>query len=333
MQTNSGRPTSCTARRFEVLPTLLRALGIDSAAQRPWLFGHSDGGSIALLHAARFPERVHGVIVLAPHILVEDISVASIEQARSAYTQGDLRQALARHHADPDSVFWGWNGIWLNPAFRSWTIADQIAAIRAPLLAVQGLDDAYGTLAQIRGIAQRVAQTQLLELPACGHAPHRDQPAALIAACAAFIQRARPPQQTTQRRPTMNLFALHPDRGRLPGRHDRPLPRRRRRRQAQSQATGKLKVGLMLPATGTFAALRHRDRERLQALRRRAGRQDRGPRHRVRQGRRRKSDPAKATDNVNKLIKRDNVDVSSWAPCTAAWRWPWPRLPRTAARC
>ena len=172
----------------EVLPSLLQALDIDTARHKPWLFGHSDGASIALLHAARFPQRVAGTIVLAPHILVEDLSVASIEKARQAYRDTDLRQRLARHHDDPDSAFWGWNNIWLLPAFRHWTIAGELATITGPLLAVQGLDDEYGTLEQIRGIARRVPQTQLLELPACGHSPHRDQPEALIAATKAFIQ-------------------------------------------------------------------------------------------------------------------------------------------------
>ena len=172
---------------FEVLPALLDALGIDRGAQPPWLFGHSDGGSIALLHAARFPAMVAGSIVLAPHILVEDLSVTSIEATRQAYLHTDLRQRLARHHDDPDSAFWGWNRIWLDPGFRGWTIEGEIATIAGPLLAVQGLDDEYGTLAQIHGIAQRVPQTRLLELPACGHSPHRDQPERLIAATTEFI--------------------------------------------------------------------------------------------------------------------------------------------------
>ena len=173
---------------LEVLPALLQALGIDTVQQQPWLFGHSDGGSIALLHAANCPDRVAGCIVMAPHIAVEDRALASIAQARRAYLDTDLRSRLARHHDDPDSAFWGWNDIWLQPHFRVWTIEAEIAAIRCPLLAVQGLDDEYGTLEQIRGIARRVPQTQLLELPACGHSPHRDQPGPLTAAAAAFIQ-------------------------------------------------------------------------------------------------------------------------------------------------
>ena len=168
----------------EVLPALLQALGVSEA---PWLFGHSDGASIALLYAARFPERVAGLVLLAPHIFVEDVTIANIEQARAAYETTDLPGKLARYHDDPDSAFWGWNRIWLDPAFRGWSIVADITAVRAPVLAVQGLDDEYGTLAQIRGIAERVPGTRLLELPACAHSPHRDRPGDVIAETVAFI--------------------------------------------------------------------------------------------------------------------------------------------------
>lgn len=173
----------------QVLPAFLQALGIDTAKDKPWLLGHSDGGSIALLYAASFPQQLAGAVVLAPHILVEDLSVNSISKARTAYLETDLRQRLARHHDDPDSAFWGWNDIWLRPDFKHWSIEEEITAITCPLLAVQGLDDEYGTLEQIRGIARRLAQTRLLELADCGHSPHRDQPDRLITAITAFIQR------------------------------------------------------------------------------------------------------------------------------------------------
>ncbi len=173
----------------QVLPALFDALDIDTERQPPWLFGHSDGGSIALLHAAAFAQRVAGAIVVAPHILVEDISVASIQQARTAYLETGLRDRLAKYHDDPDSAFWGWNRIWLHPPFKQWSIEREIESIRCPLLAVQGLQDEYGTLEQIRGIARRVPQTQLLELPDCRHSPHRDQPAALITTTTQFIHR------------------------------------------------------------------------------------------------------------------------------------------------
>ena len=174
-----------------VLPALLPAVGVDAAREPPWLFGHSDGGSIALLHAAAFPRRVAGAVVCAPHILVEDLSVDSIAKTRDAYLSTDLRSRLSKYHDDPDSAFWGWNDIWLHPPFRDWRIDSELATIACPLLAVQGLDDEYGTLAQIHGIAERVPQAELLELPDCGHSPHRDQPERLISAVQAFVQKSR----------------------------------------------------------------------------------------------------------------------------------------------
>jgi len=173
----------------EVLPALFEALGVGRDGHRPWLFGHSDGASIALLYAARFTDRLAGAIVLAPHIMVEDLGVASIERARKAYAGTELRHKLARYHDDPDSAFYGWNDIWLHPPFKQWSIEDEITAIRCPVLAVQGLDDEYGTLAQIHGIVERVPQTETLELAGCGHSPHRDQSERLIAAVTDFIQR------------------------------------------------------------------------------------------------------------------------------------------------
>jgi pimeloyl-ACP methyl ester carboxylesterase len=172
---------------YEVLPTLLQALGIDAAVDKPWLFGHSDGGSIALLYAAKFPDRIGGAIVAAPHIFVEDLSLLNIEAARVSYEEQGLRQGLAKYHDDVDSAFWGWNRIWLDPAFRDWNIESEISAILCPLLALQGVDDEYGTMNQLYGIAHAAAQTQVLELPDCGHSPHRDQPEQLIAAVTDFL--------------------------------------------------------------------------------------------------------------------------------------------------
>ncbi len=173
----------------EVLAALFDALGVDAATEPPWLLGHSDGGSIALLYAARFPAALRGLVVLAPHVMVEDLSVASIADARAAYQTTDLRTRLARYHDDPDSAFWGWNDIWLHPDFRSWSITAELGTIACPVLAVQGQDDQYGTMAQIREIARCVPGTELLELPSCGHSPHRDQPQRLGAAVTDFIQR------------------------------------------------------------------------------------------------------------------------------------------------
>jgi len=172
---------------LQVLPAVLQALRVDTPV---WLFGHSDGGSIALLFAAHHPSQVAGAVLLAPHIMVEDLSVSSIEQARTAFEQTDLRERLAKYHDDPDRTFWRWNRIWLHPPFRRWSIEEEIGAIQCPLLAVQGLDDEYGTLEQIRGIQRRVPHTQLLEMAGCGHSPHRDQPEALIVASSHFISRS-----------------------------------------------------------------------------------------------------------------------------------------------
>ena len=173
----------------EVLPPLFAALDIGSGGERPWLFGHSDGGSVALIYGATHPEALAGIIAVAPHIMVEDVSIASIEQARNAYLTTDLRSKLARHHADPDSAFWGWNDIWLDPKFRDWSIEAMLPAVECPVLAVQGLEDEYGTLAQIQGIAARCPQAEMVALEGCGHSPHRDGPEELIRISVEFVQR------------------------------------------------------------------------------------------------------------------------------------------------
>ena len=132
------------------LPAILDRLGI----RRPLLFGHSDGASIALIHAASRGSEVAGIIALAPHVKVEELSVRSIAAAKTAYLETDLRTRLSRHHADVDSAFWGWNRIWLDPAFRDWNIEGLLPSIRCPILAIQGEDDEYGTMEQIESIAR-----------------------------------------------------------------------------------------------------------------------------------------------------------------------------------
>ncbi|MDH6150862.1 MULTISPECIES: alpha/beta fold hydrolase [Paraburkholderia] len=181
-----------TAQARDILPTLLDALDIDlRQRQRMWVIGHSDGGSIALLYAALYPDALAGAVVIAPHVFVEDISVQSIAQTKQLYETTDLRAKLTRYHADVDSAFYGWNDIWLDPAFRRWSIVEALAPIRRPLLAIQGHDDNYGTMAQIDTIAVRVPHAQLVKLDACGHSPHRDAPAALNDAIAAFVRAQR----------------------------------------------------------------------------------------------------------------------------------------------
>ena len=166
---------------LDVLPRLLSTLRIE----RPVLLGHSDGGSIALLHASRYP--VAACIVMAPHVIVEDISIASITQARQAYETGGLRGRLERYHAQVDGAFWQWNEIWLSRAFRAFDIRPDCRRIAAPVLAIQGLDDPYGSLRQIDEIAPTLGPFETEKLPACGHAPHRDQPQATTSRIARFL--------------------------------------------------------------------------------------------------------------------------------------------------
>lgn len=170
-----------------VLPALLDALAIDVDADPPWLFGHSDGASIALIHAATFPDRVAGTVVMAPHILVEPISVESIAKAKVTYETTDFPSKLARYHDDVESAFRGWNTVWLEPAFRDWTIEALLPAITGPLLAIQGEADEYGTMAQVDGIARAVPHARQLKLADCGHSPHRDQTDAVIRATVDFV--------------------------------------------------------------------------------------------------------------------------------------------------
>jgi pimeloyl-ACP methyl ester carboxylesterase len=152
----------------EVLPELLTRLGIES----PVLVGHSDGGTIALLHAARHPVRA--CVVMAPHVMVEQVSLDAIQSARTAFEQGDLRPRLSRFHRDVDGAFWQWCDVWLSEPFSHFDIRDECRRISAPVLAIQGVDDAYGTLAQIEQI-EPAGPIERLVLQACGHSPHRDQ--------------------------------------------------------------------------------------------------------------------------------------------------------------
>ena len=169
----------------EVLPAFLSALSVE----RPWLFGHSDGASIALLYAAAFPDRVRGVIALAPHLFVEDLTVASIALAKENYAASDMPERLGRYHDDPDAVFRRWNDIWLDPRFRAWNVEAEMRALRCPVLAVQGEDDEYGTMAQIERLAAIAPQVSLVRLPECRHSAHRDQPDLLTAAVVDFVRR------------------------------------------------------------------------------------------------------------------------------------------------
>lgn len=171
---------------FEVLPALLRTLQLDTERLPIWLIGHSDGASIALLYASRFGATLAGCVAMAPHVMVEPITLSSIAAARTAYLEGPLRRRLLRYHADVDSAFWGWNDIWLKPEFREWTIESEIAAIACPLLLIQGQDDEYGTLQQLQRIQARVPMAKACILARCGHSAHRDAPHAVLDAIAGF---------------------------------------------------------------------------------------------------------------------------------------------------
>lgn len=172
---------------LDVLPELLAALAI----ARPILIGHSDGASIALIYAgARQPAR--GLVLLAPHVFVEDRTVASIARVKAAFQTTDLPAKLARYHDDAATTFWGWNDIWLSPAFRAWNIEEYLPFIDVPALLVQGEDDEYGTLAQIEAIARQLkGPVEKLVLAGCGHSPHVDQKAAVSRALSTFIVRQR----------------------------------------------------------------------------------------------------------------------------------------------
>jgi pimeloyl-ACP methyl ester carboxylesterase len=168
-----------------VLPALLDALGI----ARPILFGHSDGASIALIHAGVSGRPVGGLVLMAPHVMVEDVSIASIEAAKVAWRTTDLRSRLSRYHDDVDAAFTGWNDIWLHPDFRAWNIEDETRRVRCPVLAIQGRDDEYGTMAQIERIASLAPDVDLVRLADCRHSPHRDQPNAVLEALVRFVDR------------------------------------------------------------------------------------------------------------------------------------------------
>jgi pimeloyl-ACP methyl ester carboxylesterase len=176
----------------EHLPALFRALGIDAAREAPILFGHSDGATIALQYAAAFPQAAAAVIVLAPHLFVEHIARARIEQIRQRWQDGRLRARLEQLHDDPERVFMGWSGCWLGPALQGWSICDTLAAIRCPMLAIQGTLDQYGTLDQLVELQRRVPHADLLALDGCRHVPHEEQAETVRDAVVAFLSRLPP---------------------------------------------------------------------------------------------------------------------------------------------
>jgi pimeloyl-ACP methyl ester carboxylesterase len=171
---------------LRVLPDALDALAVREAV----LVGHSDGASIALIHAGGVPgERVRGLALEAPHVFCEELTLRSIAAAGEHYLSGGLRRALERHHGpNVDVAFWGWSRAWLDPGFRAWNIEQYLPAIAVPVLLIQGADDEYGTVRQLEAIERGCGgSVRRLVLSRCGHAPHRDQPERTLAAMAEFV--------------------------------------------------------------------------------------------------------------------------------------------------
>ena len=172
---------------LDVLPKLLDAIGF----RRGLLLGHSDGASIAAIYAGGVADhRVRGVAMIAPHFIVEDISVTSIAEIKRAYETTGLKAKLARWHRDVDNAFYGWNGAWLDPGFLGWDISEYLAYIRVPVAILQGADDQYGTIRQI-DIAREECYCPLdvTIIPGAGHSPHRDAPEATLNAISEFAHR------------------------------------------------------------------------------------------------------------------------------------------------
>jgi pimeloyl-ACP methyl ester carboxylesterase len=135
-------------------------------------------------------DSAKGLVLMAPHVFVEDIGVRSIAEAKTAFEETDLAQRLGRYHADAAKTFLGWNDIWLHPDFRSWNIEEVLPRIHCPVLAIQGFDDEYGTMAQLEAIARQIGgPIELLRLADCRHSPHRDQPGAVLEAISGFMAR------------------------------------------------------------------------------------------------------------------------------------------------
>jgi len=166
-----------------VLPELLDRFGI----LQPILLGHSDGASIALIFAGRYPDRARALILEAPHVFVEEFGLASIRAAKVAFETTDFRDKLGRYHAHVDETFWAWNDIWLNSEFPAWNIESYLETIRCPVLCLHGEEDEYGTRAQMDRIVAKIPGAELVTLPNCGHSPHRDQRKATLAKMAEFV--------------------------------------------------------------------------------------------------------------------------------------------------
>ncbi|HXR58582.1 MAG TPA: alpha/beta hydrolase [Burkholderiales bacterium] len=171
---------------LEVLPEVLNETGI----KNPVLVGHSDGASISLIYAGTHPVR--GLVVMAPHVFTEPFNLASIRKIRTAFETTDLPQRFAKYHTDPRKTFYLWNDAWLDPAFEQWNIEAYLPGIACPVLAIQGENDEYGTMAQLDAIRRQVkGPCELLKLSDCGHSPHRDRPEEVLTAVVDFLTRLK----------------------------------------------------------------------------------------------------------------------------------------------
>lgn len=156
------------------LPAILAKLGLESAPV--WLFGHSNGATIALLFAALYPDKVYGAIVESPHSFMEPKIKQAIAGIKSKYPDSYLQQRLRHYHNHADDMFYGWCQAWLDPDFENWDIRNTLLKIRCPLLAIQGELDQYASQDQIKAIRQKIPTAQTLLIPECGHVPHQEQP-------------------------------------------------------------------------------------------------------------------------------------------------------------
>ena len=176
-----------TLEATEVLPDILDSIGL----VRGILLGHSDGATIAAIYAGSVSDlRVRGLVLIAPHFFTEEVGLAEIARAKKAFETSDLESKMAKYHRNPDHTLRGWNEAWLHPDFKKWNVSDVIDHLRIPVLAIQGEDDQYGTLAQISEIEDRInSPFEKLILPACGHSPHLSQPEKTLAAITEFTVR------------------------------------------------------------------------------------------------------------------------------------------------
>lgn len=174
-----------TREAVEVLPAILNAIGVRQAV----LLGHSDGATIAAIHAGTVRDpRVLAAVLIAPHFFTESFGLAEIARARETFATTDLKDRMARYHRDAENTFRGWNDAWLDPGFEAWNVEDALDTLAVPVLALQGREDQYGSLNQIEVVKRRAPGPVTLQvLEGCKHSPHLEQPDVTLAAVATFL--------------------------------------------------------------------------------------------------------------------------------------------------